>query len=94
MLSDADNASFIRNINSMLRKNRRILKALNTNGKTKVPKNSLTDKGFDFSYYTSVYETEKRNRYYFCYDMGYLLISELEVLLVSKTDPPRTFARL
>lgn len=75
---------YIRNINNTLRRNRNILKKLNVNEKTKVWKTTLTARGFNFAYHTSIYETEKRSRYYFCYEMGYLFISDAEVLLVKK----------
>ena len=67
-----DATNFIRNINNILRKNRRILSELNPTGKTKVHKDKLLEKGFKFSYFTNVYRTKTGNTYYFCYDMGYL----------------------
>ena len=67
---DANN--FVRNINNILRKNRRILAELNPNGKVKVHKDKLLDKGFKFSYFTNEYATKSGNVYRFCYDQGYL----------------------
>jgi predicted nucleic acid-binding Zn ribbon protein len=62
----------IRRVNSVLRKNRRILEELNPEGKTKVPRRRLTDRGFDFNYFTNIYRTRTGNTYYFCYEYGYL----------------------
>ncbi len=80
--SDANN--LVRNINHALRKNRKILAALNKDGKTKLPREKLTTKGFDFTYFTNLYTTKKGATYYFCYDQGYLPISDDWVMLVVK----------
>lgn len=79
-----DHLNFVRSVNRTLQKNRRILKTLSKNGKTRISKKSLSDRGFNFSYHTSIHETAQRSRYYFCYDVGYLALDENEVLLVSK----------
>lgn len=70
--SDANN--YVRNINNILRKNRRILAGLNPNGKSKVHKDKLLEKGFKFSYFTNIYTTKAGKSYYFCYEQGYLAI--------------------
>ncbi len=62
----------MRNINNILRKNRRILNKYNPHGKAKVHKKMLLDAGFDFDYMTNIYETQKGLRYIFCYDQGYI----------------------
>jgi len=80
----ADHLNFVRNVNRTLRRNRNILKALNKKGRTKVPKKSLSDRGFNFCYHTNILETSQRNRYYFCYEMGYLSLDDHEVLLISR----------
>ncbi len=68
--SDANN--FVRNINNILRKNRRILADLNPNGKSKIHKDKLMEAGFKFSYFTNIYKTKAGKVYYFCYEQGYL----------------------
>ena len=50
---NADSNNFMRNVNNILRKNRRILLALNPKGKAKATRTQLIDKGFKFSYYTN-----------------------------------------
>ena len=69
---NSDATNFIRNINNILRKNRRILSQLNPAGKTKVHQDKLIDLGFKFSYFTNIYRTKNGNTYFFCYDQGYL----------------------
>jgi len=69
---NSDATNFIRNINNILRKNRRILASLNPGGKAKVQRDKLQDAGFKFSYFTNEYVTKSGNHYRFCYDQGYL----------------------
>ncbi|MEM1119047.1 MAG: hypothetical protein AAGJ18_01275 [Bacteroidota bacterium] len=73
-----DAINFVRNINNILGKNRRILSILNPDGKAKVHKDKLLAEGFNFSYFTNIYRTQKGNTYYFCYDYGYLALSDGE----------------
>jgi hypothetical protein len=67
-----DSKNLIRNTNNRLRKNYRILEALNPDKKTKTSRAKLIEKGFDFNYFTSTYITKARTVYYFVYDQGYL----------------------
>jgi hypothetical protein len=78
-------------INSILRKNRTILKRLNPVGKTTVRKEVLKAEKFDFNYFTHIYITNKGNTYYFCYEYGYLPLQDEKILIVNwqnymKTD--------
>lgn len=81
---NSDSSNFMRNINNMLRKNRRILAALNPNGKAKVSKTQLLDEGFKFSYFTNEYVTKSGNAYRFCYDQGYLQLADDMYALVKR----------
>lgn len=76
----------IRNTNTILRKNRRILEELNPAGKTKVSRKKLLNKGFHFDYVTRLYRTQTNTTYHFCYEYGYLTLNNDEVLLVKKVD--------
>ena len=67
-----DSKNLIRNTNNRLRKNYRILEALNPDKKTKTSRAKLIEKGFDFNYVTSIYTTKVGKVYYFVYDQGYL----------------------
>lgn len=75
---------YIRKINAVLKKNRRILSELNPNGKTKTHLNKLQAKGFDFNYYTNTYTTKAGTTYYFCYEHGYLPLEDNFYALVIK----------
>lgn len=74
--------AYLRKINHILKKNRKILKTLNPNGKVKIKGNALRDLGFDFNFFTSIYLTQSGNQYRYCYDYGYLLLENDQVLLV------------
>lgn len=67
-----DPNNFVRNINNILRKNRRILAELNPEGKAKVHRDKLMERGFKFSYFTNEYITKAGRVYRFCYDQGYI----------------------
>jgi len=83
---NGDSSRAIRSVNRILRKNRRILKDLNRNGKAKVLRKALAAKGFNFTYHTSTYTTRKGNTYVFCYDQGYLDLQNGYCTLVIRQD--------
>ena len=83
---NSDETSLMRNINNILRKNRRILQELNTTGKSRVSKARMTEKGFDFNYHTGTYTTKEGAQYFYCYDQGYLPVDKNQYLLVVKRD--------
>ncbi len=84
MNSDANN--FVRNINNTLRKNRRILGQLNPYGKAKIHRSKLMELGFKFGYFTNQYQTKAGNIYHFCYEQGYLELSNNYYSLVIKQE--------
>lgn len=79
---NSDSANHVRNINNILRKNRRILRELNPTDKNKVHRKKLSDKGFNFTYHTNTYTTQKGVVYYFCYEYGYLPLDDDYFFLV------------
>ena len=83
---NSNSNNYMRNINNILRKNRRILSDLNPEGKAKVPTKKLLEKGFNFNYYTNTYQTKKGATYFYCYDYGYLPIENDYQFLVKKQE--------
>lgn len=83
---NSQDVRYVRNINNILRKNRRILIALNPLGKSKVSHERLKAEGFNFHYFTSIYKTRDGSRYYYCYEQGYLPIENDHYLLVIKKE--------
>lgn len=83
---NSDNNNFVRNVNNALRKNRRILESLITNGEgmAKCPRKKLAEAGYDFTYHTHQYTNKKGDTYHFCYEMGFLPLEGDWVLVVRR----------
>lgn len=79
-----DSTNFMRNVNNKLRKNYRILSALNVDGKSKTTRAKMLSKGFDFEFFTNILNTKTGNTYYFVYDQGYLALENDYYMLVKK----------
>jgi len=77
------NEKLILDINKTLRKNRKILKQFNPEGKTTIRTEYLLKLGFDFRYHTHTYTTKNNNEYRFCYEYGYLKLDEEKTLIVN-----------
>lgn len=72
---------YIRKVNHLLLRNRRILASyvLEEKENQPVPKELLYSKGFQFDYFTHTEIAEDGARYYCCYDHAYQLITEQEL---------------
>ena len=81
---NSDQNNYVRNVNNILRKNRRILSELTPNGKAKANKEKLLAKGFDFNFFTNTYTTKAGATYYFCYEYGYLPLPDGYYALVQR----------
>ena len=82
---NSDTTNYVRNVNNILRKNRRIINEFLPNEETtKVSKQKLLDKGFNFNYHTSITITKTLKSYTFCYEYGYLLLENDYYLLVKR----------
>lgn len=83
---NCDDIAYMRHVNYILRRNRRILTELNPEGKRRVSLEKLTNRGFNFNYFTSTYRTKEGTQYYYCYDQGYLPLEKEQCLLVVRKD--------
>jgi hypothetical protein len=83
---NSDDTNYMRNVNNILRKNRRILLDLNPGGKNRVGREKLLSRGFDFKHFTSYYTTKDGSQYIYCYEQGYLPIENGYYLLVVKKE--------
>jgi hypothetical protein len=68
----AVDVNYVRNINNVLKKNRRILEEICPEEKQKTTKATLFKKGFDFNFITHQRKTLSGSVYFFIYDYGYL----------------------
>ncbi len=66
-----DSNNFVRNVHGLLRKNRRILADLYTEGKAKVHKDALYALGYNFSFFTHVIQSKDGKKYHYCFEYGY-----------------------
>ena len=83
---NSDTTNYVRNVNNILRRNRRIIEELTPDDKAKTHKSKLLEKGFDFGYYTNIYKTQKGVLYYFCYEYGYLPLENDFYFLVKRNE--------
>jgi len=85
---NSDTSAYVRNINNILRRNRRILEEMLPAAEemTKVTKSRLLEKGFQFKYLTHTYANKKGSIYHFCYEYGYLLLESDWILIVKRKD--------
>jgi predicted nucleic acid-binding Zn ribbon protein len=64
--------NYMRRVDGILKKNRRILDGFVPEDKHTVHKDMLAKEGFNFDFITNIYTTKTGKVYYFCYEMGYL----------------------
>jgi len=82
---NSDQTNMVRNVNNILRKNRRILlEALSGEGMIKIQREKLKRLGFDFKFHTHTFSNNKGQTYSFIYETGYLLLENDWVLIVQK----------
>lgn len=74
----------IRKINQILNKNRKLLREETDSGNSRVKKDNLSKKGFDFDYHTHYYLDPTGSVYVFCYEYVYTMAEYDEVLLLKR----------
>ena len=86
---NSDTNGYVRSINNILRKNRRILEEAlpSSEEMVKITRSKLIERGMLFKYFTHTYSNKKGNIYYFCYEYGYLLLEADWVLIVKRKEP-------
>jgi hypothetical protein len=78
-------SNLVRNINNALGKNRRLLEELLAKeDMTKTNREKLLQRGFQFKYFTHLYNNKKGQTYFFVYDMGYLPLENDWFLIVKR----------
>lgn len=82
---NSETNTMVRSVNALLKKNRNILQQLlPESGKLSVSEKTLKVLGFNFDYFTNVYDTRKGSTYRFCYEYGYLKIDDGVYVIVRK----------
>lgn len=75
---------YLRRINYILRRNRRILLESFQEGKEVVFYQHLLNRGFNYSYITNYQINESGCTTYYCYDIGYTYYSNLKIRLLKR----------
>jgi len=79
--------NFVRQINAVLKKNRRILEeTLSSEKMIKVHRKKILAKGMDFNYFTNQLHTTKGQIYFFVYEYGYLPLEKDMLLIVKQKE--------
>jgi hypothetical protein len=63
-------------IDLQLKQNRKLLKHYNQAGKATIRKETMLKAGFDPNFFTHYWKNSKGDIYLFCYDYGYLTVTE------------------
>ncbi len=86
----ANNApiNYVRNVVNALKRNRRVLSELNNgpDGKKKVHRDKLLERGYNFMYHTNTHRTRAGNTYVFCFEQGYMELGENWYMLVRRDE--------
>ena len=77
------NNKYVQNINTVLKRNRKILEGIVLNKPMKINKEKLEQKGFSFQFHTDISQSKKGTVYY-CYDYGYVPLENNTYFLVKK----------
>jgi len=80
----SNSGNYSRRVNEILRKNRKILEELipATAGTSRVSRQKLSLKGFDFKFFTNTTTNKKGKLCHYCYEFGYLPVGNDSFLLV------------
>ncbi len=77
----------VNRINGILKKNRKIIQSLlPEEEKTTVSEKTMSTLGFNFEYFTNIYQTKTGSIYYFCYEYGYLKMENGRLMLVKRQE--------
>lgn len=82
---NAISETHIRQINSILRKNRKLLEEQSGQiNKKIITLNTIAIAGFNFNYYTSTFTNKRGQTYFFCYEYGYLKLGTDKLMIVKR----------
>lgn len=85
---NCDSNNFVRNVNNVLRRNRRILEAVLEVTSPVISRYQLTSLGFDFRYFTHLKPQRKGIPVYFCYEYGYRELDGDDLTIVHEEPSP------
>jgi hypothetical protein len=85
---NSDSSLLMKSINTILRKNRRILEEFIQEEEStgRASRKKLEDKGYHFSYHTHTYTNKSGLTYFFCYEYGFLPLENDYYMIVKSKD--------
>ena len=85
---NSDTVNYVRNVNNILRRNRRILEATMEGVEKAIvrSKSELAKKGYRFDYFTSLFTNKDKETYYYCYEYGIREVEHDKCIIVRKTQ--------
>lgn len=83
---DANN--FVRNVNNVLRRNRRILETMMNHGAPAISRYQLVRLGFDFRFFTHYIPEPEGLDQYFCYEYGYRQLDQQSLSIIREAPAP------
>ena len=87
---NSEGNNLVRNVNNILRKNRRTLKAiLKREEHINISRQKLVDQQFNFKYYTNRVDTKNSTTYFYCYEFGYRLLEKDFIMIVKQNNKPK-----
>lgn len=84
--SNYETNKLIRDINRLLKRNYAILKACKQFNSSEIEYNELLMRQYNFNFATTLCTDENGNAAYFCYDLGYVQISDDHVRIIDYAD--------
>lgn len=81
---NSDTVNYVRNVNNILRRNRRILEETmeGVEKATARSKAELAKKGYRFDFFTSIFTNKEKETYYYCYEYGFKEIAHDKCIIV------------
>ncbi|AXY73834.1 hypothetical protein D3H65_07505 [Paraflavitalea soli] len=81
---NSDSVNYVRNVNNILRRNRRILEETmeGVERATARSKAELAKKGYRFDFFTSIFTNKEKETYYYCYEYGFKEIAHDKCIIV------------
>lgn len=83
----AEHNHYMRKINNVLRKNRRILQDFFHRGMTRVGSGLLQHKGFSFDHFTQEVHLNGNIKHKCCYEYGYYKTEDDKIIILQLPDP-------
>ncbi len=79
--------SLIRNIQNVLRRNRRVLADLDKEGRTKIHRDQLIARGYNFDFHTQTSISAKNQLSVYCFERGVLKLDDDYYRIIIKEEP-------